>query len=451
MLKYKKLLSNLFLVLIIINIIHIPIYANTPYPDIFSESAVLIDAKTGRVLFGKNENTRSYPASITKLLTALIAIENQKPTDIITMSKEAVFSIERNSSNIGLDVGEQISLDQGLHALLFASANEVANGIAELCDGSIAAFAEHSTRRAKELGAMNTNFTNPHGLHDPNHYTTAYDMALISREVIGQPYFQEIMNTHTYQIPPTNKCEEIRYLSQPHKLLNEQRYGKTYRPEVIGGKTGYTTDAGNTLVTMAKRDDVELICVVLKSNSQNLYKDTNLILDYGFENYKSIPLHQQENIITSIPMYAIKSGELLHVADGDICVEECVNLLASSSTKERMINPIISLPARLERDASVGDIVGTISYEYEGTALATSNLVIKTLNYLPSSEPAIFPKSPQDAMPLFIMPSIPWIPLGLLAGAVLIFGLLALFSKHRRHHKRQKIKKKILKFSKTIK
>lgn len=452
MFRHKKILSSLFLFLLIANILYLPVCADTPYPDIFSESAILIDTKTGKVLYGKNENTRQYPASITKLLTALVAIENQKPTDEIIMSQEAVFSIERGSSHIALDVDEQINLAEGLHALLLASANEAANGIAELCDGSIAAFAKHSTARAKELGAMNTNFVNPNGLHDPNHYTTAYDMALISRELINQPYFQEIMNTPTYQIPPTNKSDEIRYLSQPHKLLNKQRYGKTYRSDVIGGKTGYTTVAGNTLVTMAKRGDVELIVVVLKSNSENLYKDTNIILDYGFENYKSISLHQQDNIINSIPMYTIKSGELIHVADCDISVENRVNLLGRSDIKERLIDPVITLPSRLDKDTCVGDVVGTISYDYEGQLLSTNNLVVQKLNYLPDLEPTIAPNKPNyHVSRLIAPPNIPWRYIGL-GGSIVSAGLLLLiFCRYRCYNKRQKLKQKIYKFSKTIK
>lgn len=432
--------------------VHVPVYADTPYPDVFAESAVLIDANTGKVLYGKAENKQAYPASITKLMTALIAMETQSPTDRMIMSKEAIYGIERNSSHIGLDVGEEITLDQGLHALLMASANEVANGIAELCAGSIAAFGERMTARAKELGANNTNFTNPHGLHDPDHYTTAYDMALISRELIHQPYFEAIMNTPRYQIPPTNKCDEIRYLSQPHKLLNEQRFGKTYRPDVIGGKTGYTSVAGNTLVTMAKRDDVELIAVVLKSNSQNLYKDTNMILDYGFDNYKTISLHQEDNVIDTLPIYTVKSGQLLHMADADISVEECINILAKANLKERMIDPIISLPASLDKDVSAGDVVGSIVYEYEGETLLTRNLVVQTLNYLPPPKPTVFPQEPIYAAPLSILPALPWTGLGI--GTSVILGIMLMISlfKHRRQSKRQRIRrKKLLKFSKTIK
>ncbi len=451
MLNNKRTLSYFLLGFIILNIFYTPLYANPPVPEVFAESAVLIDAKTGKILYGKNENRRLYPASITKLLTALIAIETQHPTDIITLSNEAVFSIERNSSHIGLDVGEEITLDQGLHALLLASANEVANGIAELCDGSIAAFGEHATRRAKELGANNTNFVNPHGLHDPNHYTTAYDMALISQEVLKQPYFRDIMNTHTYEIPFTNKRKEIRYLSQPHKLLHKKRYGKSYREDVIGGKTGYTTVAGNTLVTMAKRDDIELIVVVLKSDRQNLYKDTNLILDYGFDNYKSISLQKEDSIISSVPVYSVKSGQLLHVADVDVCVQERVDLLTMTNLKEGLIAPTITLPSRIDKDVTIGDVIGTIEYEYEGESLSINNLVVKSLNFLPSPEASVFPAKPMYAAPASIIPPIPWTGLGIGASAIVLILLGRLSFRSRRRSKLKRKQKKLLKFSKTIK
>lgn len=455
MCRFKKAIFSLIIGFFFVNILPQPLHAVKSYanePDVIAESAVLIDAKTGDILYGKNENSRMYPASITKLMTALIAIETRKPTDIILMSQEAVFGIERNSSHIGLDVDEQITLDQGLHALLLNSANEVANGIAELCDGSIDAFARHATDRAKELGAKNTNFINPHGLHDPNHYTSAYDMALISRELLNQPYFLEIMDNHSYQIPPTNKCDEIRHMSQSHKLLHEARYGRSYRPDVFAGKTGYTTDAGNTLVTMARQGDLELICVVLKSDSYNLYSDTNAILDYGFDNYRSISLHQKDNIIKSIPMYSIKSGQLIHVADCDICVEECSNFLADSNIKERNIDTIINLPDKIDGQASKGDIIGTVSYQYMGKVLYENNLIINEINHLPSAEPTIYPEKPKYAVPNFILSyntSFLYISLAVICLALLI--LFIVFINYRNTCKLRKKSKRILRFSKTIK
>ncbi len=446
---HKKIFFYSLLSLIIFNITTRPTYGN--HLDIYAESAILMDANTGEILYGKNEHRSQYPASITKLMTALIAVENQKPTDMITMSKDAVYGIEPGSSHIGLDVGEQINLDQGLHALLLASANESANGIAELCNGSIECFARHMTNRAKELGAKNTNFVNPHGLHDPNHYTTAYDMALIAKEVIQQPYLQEIMQQKTYQIQPTNKTQEIRYLSQQHRLMNELRDSRMYRPDVIAGKTGFTNEAGNTLVTVAKQEDIELICVVLKSNRDHLYSDTNTLLDHGFNDFKKIPLHRKDNIIDTLPMYTVKSGQLIHMADCNIAVEDNVNILTKSNLKQQNIDTTISLPPRIEKNVSLGDVVGTIDYNYEGKTLSTNNLVVQTLNYIPASEPAVFPQKPKYVIPAMNLSQGLNFILICFAG-ILLSGLLLILSiKHNRRNKLKNHRKKLLRFSKTIK
>lgn len=457
MFRHKRLFLSLLIGLIVVSSWHLPLYADPiddralSEPDVFAQAAILMDTKTGQVLYGKNQHTRLYPASITKVMTALVAIETRNPTEKITMSKEAVYGIERNSSHIGLDVGEEISLDQGLHALLLDSANEVANGIAELSAGSIAEFARRSTQRAKELGAYNTNFKNPHGLHDPDHYTTAYDMALIAQAAIQNPYFQEIMNTHTYQIPPTNKCSEIRYLSQSHKLLHEGRYGRSYRPDVIGGKTGYTSVAGNTLVTMAKRGDMELICVVLKSSPGKAYADTNAILDYGFENFKAISLHQASHVISSVPMYTIKSGQLIHMADCDIHVDRSVEFLGNSNIKERMIDTQIELPDKIDKEMSEGDVVGTISYNYKGETLSTNNLVIKSINHLSSMEPAVFPQKPRYAVSGLVIPSNLQLMSSTLVAGVIGFVLFMIYMKRKRYNQIKKKTNQILRFSKKIK
>ena len=177
-----------------------------------SESAVLIDAASGQVLFQKNMNQKAYPASITKIMTGMLALEKGDLSQTVTMSEEAVFSIDRSSAHIALDVDEEITLEQALYALAIASANEAANGIAETVSGSVADFAKEMNQTAVEAGAQNTNFTNPNGLHDDNHYTTAYDMAKITAAALQNPKFAEIFGTEKYDIPPTNKQPETRYL-----------------------------------------------------------------------------------------------------------------------------------------------------------------------------------------------------------------------------------------------
>ncbi|MCL2158156.1 MAG: serine hydrolase, partial [Oscillospiraceae bacterium] len=179
-------------------------------PQIKSEVAVLIDADTGQVLYGKNQNARIYPASTTKIMTALLALERGNLSDIITMSYDAVWSIGRDTSHVALDENEQLNLEQALYALAIESANDAANGIAELIGGSMENFSGMMTKRAKELGANNTNFTNAHGLQDSNHYTSAYDLAIIMAEAVKIPEFTRMFTTVTYSMPPTNRQPETR-------------------------------------------------------------------------------------------------------------------------------------------------------------------------------------------------------------------------------------------------
>jgi D-alanyl-D-alanine carboxypeptidase len=258
------------------------VVASDEEPTISSKAAIVIEANTGLIIYSKNKDKQLYPASITKLLTALLVIENLDPSDTLTFSQNAIDSVERGGSSIGIIPGETLSVNDALHGLLLMSANEVANGLAEETSGSIEAFVARMNERAKELHAMNSNFTNPHGLHNPQHVTTVYDMALITMELIKNDYFLSIMKDSLYEIAPTKEMDETRYLYQQHKMVNTKKDMKIYREDVIAGKVGYTRQAGNTLVTVAKQGDRTLIVVLLKSDAASKYPDTASLLDYGF-------------------------------------------------------------------------------------------------------------------------------------------------------------------------
>ncbi len=251
-------------------------------PQIISESAVLMDAKTGQVLYEKNMHKQLYPASITKILTVLLGIEKSRLQDTVTMSHEAVFSIPRGASHIALDEGEQITMEQALMAAMLPSANDASNGIAEHVSGSIENFATLMNQRAREAGALNSNFVNPHGLSDDAHVSTAYDMAMITRAAIPNEKFKKILGTVQYTIPPTNKNNESRDLWSEHRMLTTNRF---YYEGVIGGKTGYTKASQNTLVTVAQRGERELIVVAMKSQGYEVYTDTMALFDYGFDQF----------------------------------------------------------------------------------------------------------------------------------------------------------------------
>ncbi len=297
-------------------------------PVIESESAVLMDARTGQVLYEKNKNQQLYPASITKIMTVLLGLENASLQDTVTMSHKAVFSIELGAAHIALDEGEQINMEQALMAAMLPSANEACNGIAEHVSGSIPEFVKLMNQRAVETGALHTIFVNPNGLADPNHLTTAYDMAVITRAAIQNPEFRRIFGTSHYIITPTNKQPETRYLWAEHKMFECGRYEYL---GVTGGKTGYTKESGNTLVTLAQRGDRELIAVVLKSVNHAVYTDTTALLDYGFDQFND----------TKIVMPAVDNSNM-NGFPGDPRISEEISKQIQDSETVRLLHKSIS-------------------------------------------------------------------------------------------------------------
>ena len=252
-------------------------------PSIIGESAILIEPTTGTIIYEKDPHKKMYPASITKIMTALLAIENCKMNDTVVYSKKNLDSLTAEDSNIQCQVGEKMSVKDCLYALMLSSANETATALAEHIAGSSEAFAKLMNERAKQAGATDTHFANPNGLHDDNHYVTAYDMSMIMKAAIQYPVFLDVIHTTEYTIPANNKRTEPFQSYQRHKMLFTT--SPYYDADVIGGKTGYTDQAGKTLVTYAKRGNVSLISVVLKSNGDQVFDDTKRLLDYGFDNF----------------------------------------------------------------------------------------------------------------------------------------------------------------------
>ena len=251
-------------------------------PKIEGESAILVDMITGTVLYAKNADKVQYPASITKIMTALLAAEHLDMKDKLVMSESAAHGITiSDSSSIYADTGEELTIEQAMMAVMLQSANEMTLALAEETSGSVKKFVELMNLKARLLGCTGTHFNNPNGLPDELHYTTASDMAKIARAAWFNPTFRKYATTTYYEIPPTNKFAETRYLLNHHKMMK----GNTRAYEgVLGGKTGYTDAAGNTLVTYARRGNLYLVSVVMKSVN-GAYSDTAALLDYGFNSF----------------------------------------------------------------------------------------------------------------------------------------------------------------------
>lgn len=337
-----------------------------------AESAILMDATTGKILYEKNSRTKQYPASITKLMTILLALEHGSLEDEITFSHDAVFSIEPGSAHIAIQEGEILTLEQVLYGIMLRSANECANAAAEYVDGSMEKFAEHMTARAKELGCENTNFVNANGLFDENHYTTAYDMALIAQELLKNETYRSMMSNTYYLIPPTNKQPEERPLHGQHQMLNENSL--YYYEPAEGGKTGYTVEAQNTLVTYAKQGDTELIAVVLKCNGAQHYVDTKTLFEYGFANYQTVKAFSAADLTQNVAItetYKDKTTTLDTIAvapASDVYVTIPKNAAIENITKA------VDCPESASVPVAVGDKLGTVVLSLNGEALATVDL-----------------------------------------------------------------------------
>lgn len=327
-------------------------------PKISAESAILMDANTGVILYAKNIHEKLYPASTTKILTCLLAIENGNLDDMVPFSTEAVFSVPYDGSNMGMDVGESITLEECLYGIMVGSANEVANAAAEYVGGTIEDFVSMMNERAAELGCTNSHFVNTNGLFDENHYTTAYDLAAISAVFFQNELLCKISNTARYHFEPTQTQPDDFYLRNKHQLTN----GELFYDGVLGGKTGYTDESRQTLVTCAQQNGMKLICVVLKEESPSQFTDTIELFDYGFQNFHVLNISENEE------KFNMDNVDFFH-ADNDIFGNS--KPILSINPDGYVIIPNIADFTDLETSINYGmteeNHVAQIDYTYSGT------------------------------------------------------------------------------------
>ncbi|MDF2686914.1 MAG: uncharacterized protein K0S55_2097, partial [Clostridia bacterium] len=329
---------------------HEQIYTPTkadPPPTLISEAACLLDAKTGQVLYSKNMDKKLYPASITKIMTVLLALEIGDPTAIAVMSDKAIDTVPRDTSHIALTYGEEMSLENLIYAAMMPSANDACNGIAELICGEdgLTEFPMLMTEKAKELGTKNTNFANANGLPDDNHYTTAYDMAVITSYALKNPDFRNIFGKVTYTIPATNKNDE-RVLATGNYMLKENKY--KYEG-AVGGKTGFTKLAEYTCVTVANKNGRELIAVVLKSpNINDKYLDTTALFNYGFDNFREVTIKTDR--VQKAIVKVIKDGYI--TANAAVKLKDDIKVLLHNGINETDITVTDDIPESFSGEVS---------------------------------------------------------------------------------------------------
>lgn len=274
-----------------------PLDANWPAgPSVTSETAILIEADTGTILYAKDAHKKMYPASITKILTTLIASEVSDLDENVTFSQEALDTIPYDSSRIWVDAGEYMSMEDCLAAILIVSANDVAAGVAEHIGGTLDNFADMMNERAEELGCLNSNFVNAHGYHDENHYTTAYDMSQIARAFFDNDLLCAFSRERSFKVEPSAGQPDSIWEFNKNQLLETRAYEYEY---LVGSKTGYTSAAGQTLVSCAQKDGMKLICVVMNAQSPNQFKDTVTLFDFGFSNFTTANIYENDKTYVS--------------------------------------------------------------------------------------------------------------------------------------------------------
>lgn len=336
------------------------------WPDgisVGSQSAIVMEASTGTILYEKNAHEQHYPASITKIMTTMLALEHCNLDEIVTYSYDAVHKTE--GSGIYRDVGEEMTLEDTLYAVMLESANECAYATAEhVTDGDYEAFIRMMNEKATELGCTDTNFTNCNGLPDEKHLTTCYDMALISREAIKDDMFRTLVSTVRYDLPKTNKSEPLAMFNH-HKMISNNITSQYLYEYAIGGKTGYTNAARSTLVTYAEKDGMMLICVVMKSEGTH-FTDTINLFDYCFDHFKVCKVSENE-----IRYSAESQGTGIFMNQNEPFAkldEEAVIVLPKEAD-------FMDIETEVTYDDSDGDSMGALVYRYAGREVGQADIV----------------------------------------------------------------------------
>lgn len=343
-------------------------------PVTSAQSAILMDVDTGSILYAKNIHNRSFPASTTKILTCLVAMEQGDLDDTVSFSNEAVFSVPADGSNMGMDVGEEITLEQCLYGILVGSANEVANAVGEHIAGSIDAFVDMMNERAAELGCKDSHFMNTNGLHDENHYTSAHDLALIAAAFFRNDMLCKIGNTASYEFTATPTQPDDFILRNKHKMIT----GEVAYDGVLGGKTGYTDNSRQTLVTCAERNGMRLVCVVFREETPNQFTDTMELFDYGFNNFQIMNIAENEKKYQIEPSGFLQTGNDIFGSSKPI-----LSIDSESSVIVPNTTVFDDLESAIDYDVSDGNRIAQIRYSYHDTYVGKAYLELADDNTTP--------------------------------------------------------------------
>lgn len=379
----KKYIKTIFFIILIITIV-LPIcsFAENEtkensaqnnidiFEDISAPNLLIAETNSGRILYERNIDDKVYPASITKLLTAILVVENCELDEIATVSENAVISVPSGYVNANLQVGEELMVEDLLYAMLIPSANDAANVLAEYVAGSIESFSSMMNTKAKELGCTGSNFTNPSGLHEEEHYTTTRDLYLIAQNAIGNETIKKIIGTTSYTLPNTNKYTKTARVFTSTNYMKRKSLTKYYCDYCIGGKTGYTGEAKNCVVEFAEKDGIQLIAIVMGEDSKvngQKFLDAKEMFEYIFENYENKQIAIKNGIYETIKI----SNGTKETKNLDVLYQDNINILEDGKANINDIEKNVEY-TKTKAPIQKGEVIGKITYQYDGVEYSTN-------------------------------------------------------------------------------
>lgn len=363
------------LLLVILMLISFQTISFADEPTISARAGIIVEVSTGRILYEKRSTQKMWPASTTKIMTAILTIENCNLDDIVKVNASAINSIPSGYVTCDLRVGEEISVKDLLNALMIKSANDAAYVLAEHVGQTLEGFSNMMNEKARELGCTGTHFVNPNGIHSEDHYSTAYDLYLIANYAMKNQTFRELVATTDAVLPATNKYEnEDRELHTTNDLINPE--SQNYYKNAIGIKTGYTSQAGNCLVSEASRDGLDFIAVVLNGDR---FVDSKKLFDYAYDNFTLTKVKEKNTVVDTIEIEnATKETKIL-----DLLIDESITIMNNKSLDVDQIIPEIVLREEILAPIQKGEEIGTIKYkvddiEYSAKLLAANDVEEQT-------------------------------------------------------------------------
>lgn len=341
--------------------------ADSPY-------AILIDMKTGIVLYEKNSTQRVYPADLTKIMTAVLVLENCKLEELVTVSESAILNVSTGDSKLGIIKEEKLSVRQLLYAMLLGSAADATNALAENTSGSIENFVSLMNEKAEKLGMKNTHFTNPTGSHDERHYTTAQDMAKLASYAMEIPEFSEIVKCDSYSIPATEKCATARKVVNRNHFVSNLLRNDYYYKYSTGIKTGYSVEAKSCIAASAIKGNVSLIALVFGAetveNVAQSFKDCKNLFDAAFSNYSNHIVVEENEIIAQTEVTNTRRNSKLLLK-----TDKAISVLKLKDSEDPDITFKDEYPARISAPVKKGQIIGTREYFVDGITVGKTNLI----------------------------------------------------------------------------